>query len=200
MGWLIAPKTCNKNDSYVPQLRSKFQVFTFSRFKVIAFFIFVYEFVKYAGKNIRTSDAKRHGSPNYWQAVLRAKSHPLKNLWWKLPLVIPNNKLLDHKTRYMKKFLRITCEITTVRKFFECLEKWALNLIILFTPRHYTIKDKAFARNLGILEKIYGLLFFRFNDCKPFEGGPGANVSSAFLFNLTPLGSSGYFLKLNTLC
>ena len=49
---LIAPENCTKNDSYVPQLRSKFQVSTFSRFKVIAFFIFVYEFVKYAGKNI----------------------------------------------------------------------------------------------------------------------------------------------------
>ena len=48
----------------MPQLRSKFQVSTFSRFKVIAFFIFVYEFVKYAGKNIRTSDAKHRGSPN----------------------------------------------------------------------------------------------------------------------------------------
>ena len=60
----IAQKICTKNDSYVPQLRSKFQVFTFSRFKVIAFFIFVYEFVKYAGKNVRTSDAKRRGSPN----------------------------------------------------------------------------------------------------------------------------------------
>ena len=46
------------------QLRSKFQVSTFSRFKVIAFFIFVYEFVKYDGKNIRTSDAKRRGSLN----------------------------------------------------------------------------------------------------------------------------------------
>ena len=59
----IAPKFCSKNNSYVSQLISNFQVSTFSRFKVIAFFIFVYEFAKYAGKNIRTSDAKRRGSP-----------------------------------------------------------------------------------------------------------------------------------------
>ena len=37
----------------MPQLRFKFQVSIFSRFKVIEFFISVYEFVKYAGKNIR---------------------------------------------------------------------------------------------------------------------------------------------------
>ena len=47
----------------MPQLRCKFQVCAFDRFKVIAFFIFVYEFVKYAEKNIRTSDANRRGSP-----------------------------------------------------------------------------------------------------------------------------------------
>ena len=47
----------------MPQLRSKFQVSTFSRFKVTAFSIFVYEFVKYAGKNIRTSNAKCLESP-----------------------------------------------------------------------------------------------------------------------------------------
>ena len=46
----IAPKIFTKNDSYMPQLRCKFQVSIFSRFKVIAFLIFVYEFVKYAGK------------------------------------------------------------------------------------------------------------------------------------------------------
>ena len=50
MAWSIAPKIRTKNDSYVPQLRYKFQVSIFSRFKVIAFFNFVYEFVKYAGK------------------------------------------------------------------------------------------------------------------------------------------------------
>ena len=62
--WPIAPKICSKNDLYVPQLRFKFQVSTFSCFKVIAFFIFVYKFVNFAGKSIRTSDAKRRGSPN----------------------------------------------------------------------------------------------------------------------------------------
>ena len=63
--WPIAPKIFTKKDSYVPHLSSKFQVSTFSRFKVIAFFIFVCELVKYAAKNIRTSDAKRRRSPNY---------------------------------------------------------------------------------------------------------------------------------------
>ena len=63
---LIAPKICTNKDSYVPQLRCKFEVSTLSRFKVIAFFfISVYEFVKYAGKNIRTSDPKPRRSPNY---------------------------------------------------------------------------------------------------------------------------------------
>ena len=47
---LIVPKICTKNNSYVPQLRFKFQVFTFSRFNVRVFFVFVYEFVKYAEK------------------------------------------------------------------------------------------------------------------------------------------------------
>ena len=42
----IAPKICTRNDSYVPQLRCKFEVSVFSRFKLIAFLIFVYEFVK----------------------------------------------------------------------------------------------------------------------------------------------------------
>ena len=64
MAWMIAPKICTKNDSYVSQPRCKFEVSTFSRFKVTAFLIFVNEFVKYARKNIRTSDAKRRGSPN----------------------------------------------------------------------------------------------------------------------------------------
>ena len=54
-------------------------------------------------------------------------------------------------------------------------------------------------KNLGILEKIDGVLFFHFVNCGPFEGGPGANVSNAFLPNTILLGSSGYFLKLNAL-
>ena len=41
----IASKVCTKNDSYVPHLSSKFQVSTFSHFKVIAFSSFVCEFV-----------------------------------------------------------------------------------------------------------------------------------------------------------
>ena len=36
----------------------------FTRFKVIALYIFVYEFVKFAGKNLRTSNAKRRGNPD----------------------------------------------------------------------------------------------------------------------------------------
>ena len=63
--WPIAPKICTNKDSYVSQLRCKFEVFTLRRFKVIAFFISVYEFVNHAGKNIRNSDAKPRGSPNY---------------------------------------------------------------------------------------------------------------------------------------
>ena len=47
----------------VPQLRCKFQVSTFSRFKVIAFFIFVYELVKYAGKNTRTRGSSNKNHP-----------------------------------------------------------------------------------------------------------------------------------------
>ena len=69
MALLIAPKIWTKNDTYVPQLRSKFQVSTSSRFKVIAFFIFVYEFIKYVGKNIRTSDAMRRSVPIMLYAV-----------------------------------------------------------------------------------------------------------------------------------
>ena len=40
MAWPIAPKICTKNDSYVPQLRLKFQVSISSCFKVIAFSYF----------------------------------------------------------------------------------------------------------------------------------------------------------------
>ena len=46
----IAPKICIKNDSYVPQLRSTFQVSTFSRFKVIAFFYFCLQIRKICRK------------------------------------------------------------------------------------------------------------------------------------------------------
>ena len=54
--------------------RSKFQVsicISFCRVKVIAFFIFVPEFVILPGKNIRTSDAKRCGSPKNKQKKCR---------------------------------------------------------------------------------------------------------------------------------
>ena len=45
-------------------VRSKFEVSTLGCFKIIAFFISVHDFVKYAGKNIRTSEAKRCENPN----------------------------------------------------------------------------------------------------------------------------------------
>ena len=60
----IDPKSCTKNDLYVPHVSFKIQVSTFSRFKVIAFFIFDAEFVNFTGKNIATSNAKRCESPN----------------------------------------------------------------------------------------------------------------------------------------
>ena len=48
----------------MPHLSSKFQASIFCPFKVIAFSNFVYEFVIFHRKNIRTSDTKRRGSPN----------------------------------------------------------------------------------------------------------------------------------------
>ena len=62
-------------------VRCKFQVSSFSRFKVIAFSIFVYEFVKYAGKNLRTSDAKRRGSPNKNKQIKKQKCRNCHNLF-----------------------------------------------------------------------------------------------------------------------
>ena len=44
-------------------------------------------------------------------------------------------------------------------------------LILFFTPRRNQMKREAPAKNLGIFRKINGLLFFRFGDCGPFEGG-----------------------------
>ena len=51
---------------------------------------------------------------------------------------------------------------------------------------------QASTKNWAFLEKLNGLLFFRFDNCGPFEGGHGANVSNALFFNMTLLGSSGY--------
>ena len=42
------------------------------------------------------------------------------------------------------------------------------------------------------------LLFLRFYNCRYFEGGPGANVSNAFVLNAALLGYPGYFLELDT--
>ena len=44
-------------------------------------------------------------------------------------------------------------------------------------------------------KKNYGLSFFRFYNCGPFRRrATGANVSNAFLFNKTLLGSSIFFV------
>ena len=53
-----------EKDLYVPHLSSKIQVSASSRFKVIAFFSLVAEFVIFSGKNTGTSGAKRRKSPN----------------------------------------------------------------------------------------------------------------------------------------
>ena len=79
---LIAPKIFTKKDSYVPHLSYKIQVSTFSLFKVIAFFIFVAEFVNFTGKNIGTSNAKRRGSPNS-NAKRRGSPYEAEN-WQKI--------------------------------------------------------------------------------------------------------------------
>ena len=42
----------------------------------------------------------------------------------------------------------------------------------VFTPRN-SEEPKLPQKILTFLEKISGLLFFRFYDCGPFEGGPG---------------------------
>ena len=81
----IAPKTCTKNDLYVPQLRFKFQVFTFSCFKVIAFFIFAYEFIKYAGKT--------EGLPTQSVAevpITKKKCRNCHNLFWGAETACPD--------------------------------------------------------------------------------------------------------------
>ena len=68
----------------------------------------------------------------------------------------------------------------------------ALNIFFYTT----SLKDKEakFLRKIwAFLEKIKGSLFFRFDDCVPFEGRPGANVFNSFLLNTILLGSSGYF-------
>ena len=57
----------------------------------------------------------------------------------------------------------------------------------LFTLRHLRCRGEAPTQILSIFRKIKGLLFFRFDDCGQFEGGPGANVSNAFFLNSTLL-------------
>ena len=62
----------------------------------------------------------------------------------------------------------------------------------LFTRRH-SGEAKLPQKIWAFLKKINGLLVFRFYNCGLFEGGPGANISYAFLFNTTLLGSSVFF-------
>ena len=68
----------------------------------------------------------------------------------------------------------------------------ALNLF--FTLRRYKMKRRKSSKKFGHLKKINGLLFFRFDNCGPFEGGPGT-VSNAFLLIITLLGSSSKYRK-----
>ena len=58
--WPIASKICTKKDLYVLHLSYKFQVSNFSRFKIIAFSSFVYEFVIFHGK--KHKDFRRKAS------------------------------------------------------------------------------------------------------------------------------------------
>ena len=54
------------------------------------------------------------------------------------------------------------------------------------------IKRKASAENWACLEQKSMVYFFRIDDCGPFEGSPGANVSNALLLNMTLPGSSTF--------
>ena len=57
-----------------------------------------------------------------------------------------------------------------------------------FSPCHQDKEAKLLQKIWAFLEKIYGLLFFHFYICGPFEGGSGSNASNAFPFNTTQLG------------
>ena len=59
---LITLKICTKNDSYVLHISSKFQVSTFSRFKVKAFSISDCRICSFARK--KPQDLQREGSRN----------------------------------------------------------------------------------------------------------------------------------------
>ena len=65
---------------------------------------------------------------------------------------------------------------------------------------HHVIKMKreVLAKIWAFLEKNYGLLFFRFYNCGPFEGGPGAIMSQMPSFLMRPCWDPQLFLKLNT--
>ena len=60
----IAPNICIKNDSYVPYLSSKFQVSTFSSFKVLVFSTSNCRIRNAARKKNLDFQPKRRGSPN----------------------------------------------------------------------------------------------------------------------------------------
>ena len=70
-----------------------------------------------------------------------------------------------------------------------------------FFTRCYEDEDAKLRKNWAFLEKRKNIYCFYVctNHWGPFDRGPEANVSNAFLVNTTLLGSSGYFLPLNSL-
>ena len=75
----------------------------------------------------------------------------------------------------------------------------ALNLIKFLHHVSISRIGKAPKKKL-VLKKLIAYYFFVLTivECGPFEGGAKTNLSNTFLPNRTLLGSSGYFLKLNT--
>ena len=66
-----------------------------------------------------------------------------------------------------------------------------------FTPNHYKMRGESPANIWKFLEKYNGFLFFRFDDCGPFKGGPWANISYDFLLQVF---SPMIFLKVRVGC
>ena len=62
-------------------------------------------------------------------------------------------------------------------------EKMRFVLNKFFTPRHKDEGAKLLRKIWAFLEKINHLLFFRFYDCGPFDGGAVVNISNVFLIN-----------------
>ena len=68
-------------------------------------------------------------------------------------------------TDYLEITVRVKLNITKIVRMPEVINKFFTN----------------FHKKLGVLEKINGLLFFRFDNCGHLERGHEANVSDAFL-------------------